>query len=147
MNQTLPSRSSSSPCGPDPGVFSGNSLISPVFGLTRPITFANIPVHQIDPSGPGSGSCGRDPSDRRVPFTDGHFHVARKHDRLRPRLLWKILRKVVADLRPLRGRQRHHRADQLIPTLFGEAAGVGDQAERVAFRALRLDGLFAGTVG
>src|SRR4029077_11988454 len=73
--------------------------------------------------------------------------VPGKYDRLRPRLLWKILRKIVAGLRPLRGRQRHHRADQLVPTLFCEAAGVGDEAERVAFRALRLDGLLAGTVG
>src|SRR4029077_18474220 len=73
--------------------------------------------------------------------------VPGKYDRLRPRLLWKILRKIVAGLRPLRGRQRHHGADQLVPTLFCEAAGVADEAERVAFRALRLDDLFAGTVG
>src|SRR5262245_14623266 len=66
VNQRLPSLSSSRPWGPDAGVFSGNSLNWPVFGSKRPITFANIPVHQIDPSGPGSGSCGREPSDGTV---------------------------------------------------------------------------------
>src|SRR6266542_4960953 len=56
----LPSLSAASPCGPEPGVFNGYSLISPDFGSSRPNLFANWPVYQSAPSGATSGSCGRE---------------------------------------------------------------------------------------
>src|SRR2546423_2342143 len=59
--QMLPALSSTSPCGPECGVFSGYSLTCPVFGSTRPSTFAIWPVYQSEPSCAASGSCGRDP--------------------------------------------------------------------------------------
>src|SRR5256885_2055644 len=61
VNQTFPSLSSTSPCGPDPGVGGRNSLICPVFVSTRPNTFAYCPVYHRYPSLVASGSCGRDP--------------------------------------------------------------------------------------
>src|SRR6188768_4261989 len=61
--QMLPSLSTVNPCGPEPGVLSGNSFRSPDRGSTRPSTLDHWPVHQIAPSGVASGSCGRDPSD------------------------------------------------------------------------------------
>src|SRR5437879_12420927 len=54
----FPSRSATSPCGPDPGVLRGNSLICPVFGSKRPSLFAIWPVYHSDPSGATAGSCG-----------------------------------------------------------------------------------------
>ena len=60
--QMLPAVSSVKPCGPDCGVFNGNSFIAPVFGSSRPSTFAHCPVHQSEPSDAASGSCGREPS-------------------------------------------------------------------------------------
>src|ERR1700730_17224348 len=61
VNHRLPSLSNARPWGPDPGVFAGYSLNSPVLGSNRPRTLANMPVHQIVPPGPGSGSWGREP--------------------------------------------------------------------------------------
>src|SRR5262249_50610246 len=57
----LPSLSSIRPCGPECSVFSGYSLIFPVFGLSRPSTLAIWPVYQSEPSLAAKGSCGRDP--------------------------------------------------------------------------------------
>src|SRR5882672_8163039 len=59
--QTLPSLSSTRPCGPEWAVLSGYSLTLPVFGSTRPSTFAIWPEYQSEPSDPAIGSCGRDP--------------------------------------------------------------------------------------
>jgi hypothetical protein len=56
VNQRLPSLSNVRPRGPDVGVFAGYSFISLVFGSSRTSTLANMPVHQIVPPGPGSGS-------------------------------------------------------------------------------------------
>src|SRR5437870_5449671 len=56
----LPSLSATKPCGPEPGVFSGYSLNSPLFGSSRPSLFASCPVYQSEPSGATAGSCGRD---------------------------------------------------------------------------------------
>src|SRR3989441_7555630 len=61
VNQMLPSLSATKPCGPELGVFSGNSLNSPVLGSSRPSLFAPWPVYQSEPSGASAGSCGRDP--------------------------------------------------------------------------------------
>src|SRR5579864_9069481 len=49
-----------SPCGPESGVFSGNSLNAPVLGSSRPSLFAICPVYQSAPSGATAGSCGLD---------------------------------------------------------------------------------------
>src|SRR6266700_1332010 len=60
VNQILPSLSATRPCGPELGVFSGNSLNSPVLGSSRPSLFTPWPVYQSEPSGASAGSCGRD---------------------------------------------------------------------------------------
>src|SRR5215831_3279002 len=60
VNQILPSRSATSPCGPESGVFNGYSLNWPVFGSRRPNLLAVCPVYQSEPSGASAGSCGRD---------------------------------------------------------------------------------------
>lgn len=60
MNHMLPFLSATKPCGPEPGVFSGYSLNSPVLGSSRPSLFAPCPVYQRAPSGASAGSCGRD---------------------------------------------------------------------------------------
>src|SRR2546425_6602089 len=60
VNQMLPSLSAASPCGPEPGVFNGYSLISPVFGSSRPSLFASCPVYHNALSGATAGSCGRE---------------------------------------------------------------------------------------
>ena len=57
----LPSASSTMLCGLDAGS-SGNSFISPVAGLSRPIRLMNWPFHQIVPSRVCSGSRERWPS-------------------------------------------------------------------------------------
>src|SRR5215471_13315828 len=46
------------PCGPEFGVGSANSLNCSVDGSKRPTTLARWPVYQIDPSGATAGSCG-----------------------------------------------------------------------------------------
>src|SRR5246127_3819246 len=56
----FPCRSATRPCGPEPGVFRGYSLNSPVFGSSRPSLLAAWPVYQSEPSGASAGSCGRD---------------------------------------------------------------------------------------
>src|SRR5579862_6159506 len=56
----LPCVSATNPCGPELGVFSVNSLNTPVFGSSRPSLLAPCPVYQSEPSGPRAGSCGRD---------------------------------------------------------------------------------------
>jgi hypothetical protein len=58
VNQMFPSLSATSPCGPELGVFSGNSLNVPVLGSSRPSLFAIWPVHQSAPSRATAGSCG-----------------------------------------------------------------------------------------
>src|SRR6266498_4723471 len=60
VNQMLPSLSAARPCGPEPSVFSGYSLISPVFGSSLPSLFANWPVYHSAPSAATAGSCGRE---------------------------------------------------------------------------------------
>ncbi len=59
--QTLPSLSSTSPCGPELAVLSGYSLTLLVFGSTRPRTLAICPEYHSDPSRAAIGSCGREP--------------------------------------------------------------------------------------
>src|SRR5207247_8371539 len=56
--QMLPSLSAITPCGPEFGVGSVNSLNFSVFGSKRPTTFALCPVYQMEPSGATAGSCG-----------------------------------------------------------------------------------------
>src|SRR5262249_13876551 len=56
----LPSRSATSPCGPESGVFNGYSLNWPVFGSSRTSLLAICPVYQREPSGARAGSWGRD---------------------------------------------------------------------------------------
>ena len=53
MYQMLPSLSSVRPCGPDFGVFSGNSFIAPVLGSSRPSTLAHMPGPPDDAVGGG----------------------------------------------------------------------------------------------
>src|SRR5215468_275298 len=60
VNQMLPCRSATRPCGPECGVFSGYSLKAPVWGSRRPSLLAACPVYQSEPSGASAGSCGRD---------------------------------------------------------------------------------------
>src|SRR5712691_1081197 len=59
--QTLPSLSSTRPCGPVCEVLSVYSLTVPVFGSTRPSLLVIWPVYQMAPSLAASGSCGREP--------------------------------------------------------------------------------------
>jgi hypothetical protein len=66
--QMLPSRSSTSPCGPECAVFSGNSFTLPVFGSMRPSMLVIWPVYQSEPSRVASGSCGREPG--VMPFSN-----------------------------------------------------------------------------
>src|SRR5438132_13719846 len=61
VNQMLPLLSATRPCGPDPSIGNGYSLICPVVVSTRPSLLANCPVYQSAPSGVASGSCGREP--------------------------------------------------------------------------------------
>src|SRR5205085_3041001 len=56
--QTFPSLSTWSPCGPELGVGSGNSLNCCVAGSKRPMVLARCAVYQIDPSGATAGSWG-----------------------------------------------------------------------------------------
>ena len=139
---------SSRPCGPDPGVFSGYSLISPVFGSTRPSTFANMPVHQIEPSGAARGSCGREPSDGTIHSLDVHACTAPGTTTgFGPRLLGEVLRQVRRRPPSFGRRQRHHRAEELFPVPAACSRPIGDQPERVALGALRLHGGLARTIG
>src|SRR5215469_5992578 len=60
VNQTLPCASTTRPCGPEAGVFRGNSLNFRVTGSSLPSLFAACAVYQSAPSGATAGSCGRD---------------------------------------------------------------------------------------
>src|SRR5262249_27716229 len=56
--QMLPSLSACSPCGPEFGVGSPNSLNCCVAGSKRPMVLARCAVYQMDQSGATAGSCG-----------------------------------------------------------------------------------------
>src|SRR5260370_40284444 len=58
VNQIFPSRSATSPCGPESSIFSAYSLNAPVEGSSRPILLTICSVNQSAPSCPTAGSCG-----------------------------------------------------------------------------------------
>src|SRR5260221_7825228 len=54
----FPSVSATRPCGPEFAMSSGNSLISPDSGSSRPSLLASCAAYHSDPSGATAGSCG-----------------------------------------------------------------------------------------
>src|SRR5579864_5976590 len=61
---------------------------------------------------------------RYIPFPDVHVYGAGDDDWLGPRLFGEVLRQVVGNLGFVGGGERHHRAEELLPALSRESAGV-----------------------
>src|SRR5205823_1691889 len=80
-----------------------------------------------------------------APFLDGDVHGTWNHDRLRSWLRRKILGEIIRYFAFLLGSEVDHGPEKLLPFLSRIAAGIRDQAERVALRALGLNRLPAGS--